>query len=96
MIVCNEDRKEARRLGVARIFTNQVSAAGGLKESLPGAIDPHRPSRGILRANLSGEYIGEDAAGMTVRCRAAARSVLDNNSREGLTGHVRQLREKTV
>jgi hypothetical protein len=67
VVVCNEDRKEARRLRVTRICTNQVSAAGGLKEGLPGAIDPHWPSRGILRANLSGEYIGEDAAGMTVR-----------------------------
>jgi hypothetical protein len=67
VVVCNEDRKEARRLRVTRICTNQVSAAGGLKEGLPGAIDPHWPSRGILRANLSGEYIAEDAAGMTVR-----------------------------
>jgi hypothetical protein len=66
VVVCDEDRKEARRLRVTRICTNQVSTAGGLKEGLAGAIDPHWPSRGILRANLSGKYIGEDAAGMTV------------------------------
>ena len=68
MVIRNEDRKEARSLRVTRICTNQMSAAGRLKEALPGAIDPHWPSRGILRANLSGEHIGEDAAGMTV-CR---------------------------
>jgi hypothetical protein len=45
VVVCNEDRKKARRLRVTRICTNQVSAAGGLKEGLAGAIDPHWPSR---------------------------------------------------
>ena len=67
MVVSDEDRKEARRLRVTHICINQVSAAGGLKEGLPGAIDMHWPSRGILRANLSGEDIGEHAARMTVR-----------------------------
>jgi hypothetical protein len=67
VVVCNEDRKKARRLPVTRIRTNKMSAAGGLKEALPGAIDSHGPCRRIFRANLSGEYIGEDAARMTVR-----------------------------
>lgn len=67
VVVRNEDRKEACRLRVTRVCTDQVSAAGGLKEGFPGAIDPHWPSRGILRANFSGEYLGEDAASMTVR-----------------------------
>jgi hypothetical protein len=66
VVVCNEDRKEASGLRVTCIRTHQVSAPRGLKECLPGAIDPHWPSRGILRSNLSGEYKGEDAAGMTV------------------------------
>jgi hypothetical protein len=91
VVVGNEDRKEARRVHVTRVCTNQVSAAGGLKEGLPGAIDPHWPSRGILRANLSGNYIGKDAAGMRVRWRAVSGSVLDQNSRKRLPGHVRQL-----
>jgi hypothetical protein len=71
VVVRNEDRKEAGGLRVTSICTNQVSAAGGLKEGLPGAVDPHWPSRGILRANLSGKYIGKHAAGMTVSCRSS-------------------------
>jgi hypothetical protein len=35
VVVCSEDRKEARRLRVTRICANQASAAGGSKKVSP-------------------------------------------------------------
>ena len=96
MIVGDEYRKQARGIGITSICTNQVCAAGRLKECLTGAINPRWPSRGILRANLSGEYIGEDAAGMAVRWRAASGSVLDQIAVRVLPGTFGSWTEKTV
>src|SRR5438034_11315641 len=65
-IVGDENREQAGRLGRARILTDEMLAAGRLKEGLAGLVYLGRSGRGVLRANLTGPHIGHHAAGVMV------------------------------
>src|SRR5436305_1544258 len=91
-VVGDEDREKARRLGGARVLADEMRAAGRLEEALARLVDARRTTgRAVLRADRAREHVGEDAAGMPVAARLAARRVADDDRGHALARDVGQL-----
>jgi len=72
-VIGDKDRQQARGLSNARIFADEMFAAGWFEEALAGFVDFDRSSRGALGLDRTRKHEDEDASGVVMLDRLSAR-----------------------